>query len=75
MRKLTVAGKIVDVLTKWLRSGEKEQDIDMKKIEIFAKVVSVIIYVTLFMCVILSFFPSQNAQWWFDLLTEMIEKL
>ena len=50
MGKLTIAGKIVDVLSKWLRSGEKEQDIDMKKIEIFAKVVSVIIYVTLFMC-------------------------
>ncbi len=75
MGKLTIAGKIVDVLSKWLRSGEKEQDIDMKKIEIFAKVVSVIIYVTLFMCVISSFYPNHNAQWWFDLLGEMIEKL
>lgn len=76
-----VLSKIADFLIKKSRNGEKEQDLELKKIDvevkkidIYKKLVFVVTIVALLMCIISSLKPELAITgYWFDLLEKMIE--
>ncbi len=75
-----LAGKILDIVFKRSRDAEKQQDIELKQKEIeikrtseYKKVITIIICVALFMCMIASFFPGLAiSEWWFNLAETVI---
>lgn len=65
--------KIIDLFQKKSRSGDKKQELEEKKIDIYSKVLSLVLVTALLMCVLASLIPSLAiTSWWFDLLEKMI---
>lgn len=65
--------KIIDLFQKKSRSGDKKQELEEKKIDIYSKVLSLVLVTALLMCVLASLIPSLAiTSWWFDLLERMI---
>ena len=61
--------KLLDIFQKKSKSGDKQQEIVEKKINIYSKVVTIIILTALIMCVLSSLFPKLAISgWWFDFL-------
>lgn len=68
--------KILDIVFKRSKNAEKEQDIEVKKIDVYSKLIATIMIVALFMCVLASLFPSLAITgWWFDLLERLLQRI
>lgn len=80
MKILTLIGglgnKLLDLFSKKSKSGEKQQEIEIKKIDIFSKVIILIFGGVFLMCVLASLFPELNITgWWFDTFDKIINYL
>ena len=61
------ANKLIDLFSKKAKSGEKAQDIEIKKINAFSKGLIFIFVGTFLMCVLASLFPKLAiTDWWFE---------
>lgn len=68
--------KLLDIFQKKSKSGDKQQEIVEKKINIYSKVITIIILTALIMCVLSSLFPKLAISgWWFDFLEKMINSI
>lgn len=73
---LGVIDKILDVVLKRSKDAEKQQDIEIKKIDIFAKTISIIFIGVFLMCAIASLFPSLAiTPYWFEIFEKFINHL
>lgn len=63
---------ILEIFKKKSRSGEKEQEIEMKKLNVFNPYISYIALVLLFICFLDALFPSLSIGDWFY---EMFERV
>lgn len=68
---MTIAGfignKLIDLFSKKSKSGEKTQEIEEKKIDIFSKLIMWIVIIILLMCMLASLFPQLAiTDWWFE---------
>lgn len=68
---MTIAGfignKLIDLFSKKSKSGEKTQEIEEKKIDIFSKLIMWIVIIILLMCILASLFPQLAiTDWWFE---------
>ncbi len=68
---MTVIGvamnKLIDLFSKKSKSGEKTQEIEEKKIDIFSKLIMWIVIIILLMCMLASLFPQLAiTSWWFE---------
>lgn len=61
------ANKLIDLFSKKAKSGEKAQDIEIKKVETFSSKILYIIAIILIMCMLASLFPKLAiTDWWFE---------
>ncbi len=68
--------KLLELFQKKAKSGEKQQEIEEKKINTYSKVICIITLVALFMCVLASLFPNLAITgWWFDLLDRLLNSI
>lgn len=68
--------KVLELFQKKTKSGEKQQEIEKIKIDLYSKIIMIIVLIALFMCVLASLFPSLAiTEWWFDLLDRLINSL
>lgn len=59
--------KVIDLFSKKAKSGEKAQEIEVKKIDNFSKAMMWIIIIILLMCMLASLFPQLAiTDWWFE---------
>lgn len=59
--------KVIDLFSKKAKSGEKAQEIEIKKIDNFSKAMMWIIIIILLMCMLASLFPQLAiTDWWFE---------
>lgn len=73
---IVLFSKLLDIFQKKWESGDKQQEIVEKKINIYSKVVTIIILTSLIMCVLSSLFPKLAISgWWFDFLEKMINSI
>lgn len=67
-------GKLLDIFHKKSKSGDKQQEITEKKINIYSKAITIAIITALIMCVLASLFPGLSiTSWWFNFLEQMIK--
>lgn len=67
------ANKLIDLFSKKAKSGEKSQDIEIKKINAFSKGLIFIFVGTFLMCVLASLFPKLAiTPYWFEVLDKLI---
>lgn len=73
---IVLFSKLLDIFQKKSKSGDKQQEIVEKKINIYSKVVTIIILTSLIMCVLSSLFPKLAISGcWFDFLEKMINSI
>lgn len=59
--------KVIDLFSKKAKSGEKAQEIEVKKIDNFSKAMMWIVIIILLMCMLASLFPKLAiTDWWFE---------
>lgn len=64
---IAFGSKIADIFNKKAKSGEKAQDIEVKKIDNFSKAIIYIVGLILIMCMLASLFPKLAiTDWWFE---------
>lgn len=64
---IAFSSKIADIFKKKAKSGEKAQDIEVKKIDSFSKAIVYIVGLILIMCMLASLFPKLAiTDWWFE---------
>lgn len=64
---IAFGGKIADIFNKKAKSGEKAQEIEVKKIDTFSKTMLWIVIIILLMCMLASLFPQLAiTDWWFE---------
>ena len=64
---IAFGGKIADIFNKKAKSGEKAQEIEVKKIDNFSKAMMWIVIIILLMCMLASLFPKLAiTDWWFE---------
>lgn len=71
---IAFGGKIADIFNKKAKSGEKAQEIEIKKINTFSKTINTfsktmmwIVIIILLMCMLASLFPKLAiTDWWFE---------
>ena len=64
---ISFGGKIIEFFNKKAKSGEKAQEIEVKKIDTFSKPITCIIIIILLMCMLASLFPQLAiTDWWFE---------
>lgn len=64
---IAFGGKIADIFNKKAKSGEKAQEIEVKKIDTFSKTMMWIVIIILLMCMLASLFPQLAiTSWWFE---------
>lgn len=72
----SLGNKIIDLFSKKAKNGEKQQDIEIKKIDIFSKVLAFILVGVFLMCVLSSLVPSlEITPYWFDVFERFINYL
>lgn len=70
------ANKLIDLFSKKAKSGEKAQDIEIKKIDVFSKTLAFIFIGVFLMCVLASLFPSLAiTPYWFNIFDKFINYL
>lgn len=71
-----VTNKLISLFSKKSKNGEKQQDIEIKKLDLFNKVIAIILLGVFFMCVLASIFPSLAiTPYWFDIFDKFINYL
>ncbi|WP_291256875.1 hypothetical protein [Fusobacterium sp.] len=71
-----VTNKLIDLFSKKSKNGEKQQDIEVKKLDLFNKVIAIIMLGVFLMCVLASIFPKLSiTEWWFNIFERMINYL
>lgn len=71
-----LGSKLLSIIFKKTKNGEKQQDIEIKKIDIFAKTISIIFIGVFLMCTIASLFPSLAiTPYWFEIFEKFINYL
>ena len=64
---IAFSSKIADIFKKKAKSGEKAQEIEVKKIDNFSKAMMWIVIIILLMCMLASLFPQLAiTYWWFE---------
>ena len=64
---IAFSSKIADIFNKKAKSGEKAQEIEIKKIDNFSKAMMWIVIIILLMCMLASLFPQLAiTDWWFE---------
>lgn len=72
----SLGNKIIDLFSKKAKNGEKQQDIEIKKIDIFSKALAFILVGVFLMCVLSSLVPSlEIIPYWFDVFERFINYL
>lgn len=72
----SLGNKIIDLFSKKTKNGEKQQDIEIKKIDIFSKALAFILVGVFLMCVLSSLVPSlEITPYWFDVFERFINYL
>lgn len=73
---LDLGNKLLDIIFKRSKDGEKQQDIEIKKIDVFSKTLAFIFIGVFLMCVLASLFPSLAiTPYWFDIFDKFINYL
>lgn len=68
--------KGLDIILKKSKNGEKEQELQKQKIDIFAQTISAILIGVFLMCVLASLFPSLAiTSYWFNVFDKFINYL
>lgn len=68
--------KGLDIVLKRSKDGEKEQELQRQKIDIFAQTISAILIGVFLMCVLASLFPSLAiTSYWFNVFDKFINYL
>ena len=68
--------KLLDIFHKKSKSGDKQQEIAEKKINIYSKVITIVIVTALIMCVLASLFPKLAiSDWWFNILEKLLNSV
>ena len=71
-----ILNKLLGIFNKKIKSGEKQQDIEVKKLDLFNKVIAIIMLGVFLMCVLASIFPKLSiTEWWFNIFDRMINYL
>lgn len=71
-----LGSKLLDIIFKRSKDGGKQQDIEIKKIDVFSKVLAFIFIGVFLMCVLASLFPSLAiTPYWFDIFDRFINYL
>ncbi|MFR8991249.1 hypothetical protein [Fusobacterium sp.] len=69
-------GKLLDIFHKKSKSGDKQQEITEKKINIYSKAITIVIITALIMCVLASLFPELAiSDWWFNILEKLLNSV
>lgn len=72
----SLGNKLIDLFSKKSKNGEKQQDIEIKKIDMFSKVLAFILVGVFLMCVLSSLIPSlEITPYWFDVFERFINYL
>lgn len=69
-----LGGKVIDLFSKKAKNGEKSQDLQVKKLNIFNKCLVNTMYIILGLIVLNTIFPSINAGEWIYNIFELILK-
>lgn len=73
---VNLGNKLLDIIFKRSKDGEKQQEIEIKKIDVFSKVLAFIFIGVFLMCVLASLFPSLAiTPYWFDIFDRFINYL
>ncbi len=68
--------KGLDIVLKKSKDGEKEQEIQKQKIDIFSQTISAILIGVFLMCVLASLFPSLAiTSYWFNVFDKFVNYL
>ena len=68
--------KGLDIALKKTKDGEKEQELQKQKIDIFSQTISMILFGVFLMCVLASLFPSLAiTSYWFNVFDKFINYL
>lgn len=68
--------KGLDIVLKKSKSGEKEQELQKQKVDIFSQTISAILIGVFLMCVLASLFPSLAiTSYWFNVFDKFINYL
>lgn len=71
-----ILNKLLGIFNKKIKSGEKQQDIEVKKLDLFNKTIAIIMIGVFLMCVLASLFPKLAiTEWWFNIFDKMINYL
>lgn len=73
---VNLGNKLLDIIFKRSKDGEKQQDIEIKKIDVFSKVLAFIFIGVFLMCVLASLFPGLAiTPYWFEIFEKFINYL
>lgn len=68
--------KGLDIVLKRSKDGKKEQELQKQKIDIFAQIISMILFGVFLMCVLASLFPNLAiTSYWFNVFDKFINYL
>ncbi|MDO5789194.1 MAG: hypothetical protein Q4P79_06985 [Fusobacterium sp.] len=69
----SLGNKLIDLFSKKAKNGEKQQEIEVQKINIFSKGLVYIFVGTFLMCVLASLFPKLAiTPYWFEVFDKII---
>lgn len=72
----SLGSKLLDIIFKRSKDAEKQQDIEIKKIDVFSKTLAFIFIGVFLMCVLASLFPSLAiTPYWFNVFDKFINYL
>lgn len=73
---VNLGSKLLDIIFKKSKDAEKQQDIELKKIDVFSKTLAFIFIGVFLMCVLGSLFPSLAiTPYWFNVFDKFINYL
>ena len=73
---VNLGSKLLDIIFKRSKDAEKQQDIEIKKIDVFSKTLAFIFIGVFLMCVLASLFPSLAiTPYWFNVFDKFINYL
>ena len=71
-----IFSKGLDIVLKRSKNGEKEQELQKQKIDIFSQTISAILIGVFLMCVLASLFPSLAiTSYWFNVFDKFVNYL
>ena len=70
---VSLGSKLLDIIFKRSKDAKKQQDIEIKKIDVFSKALAFIFIGVFLMCVLASLFPKLAiTPYWFEVLDKLI---